>query len=233
MTVCPCISERDGVATCLSRWLDVRKLMVGVVGVQPRFAQTGLGGAVAGVDSQRFPEHGLGALEGLRGEGFEQIAAALEEVLVGLGEGGAMGGEGALLVGAEGDVERRRGSSGELVLDGEHVADWRGDRARGEGARLAGRFVRLADGVGRVDQVAVAGERERQCGGGAEFLRGLRGRGDLPVFELAGREDSDVVVDTEVGEALGQRFGEAAAEGGEFGVLCRRRWGAGRREFRR
>ena len=23
VTVCPCISERDGVATCLSRWLDV------------------------------------------------------------------------------------------------------------------------------------------------------------------------------------------------------------------
>ena len=139
--------------------------------------------------------------------------------MVGLREGGAVGGEGALLVGAEGDVERRGGGGGELVLDGEHVADWRGDGARGEGARLAGRFVRLADGVGRVDQVAVAGERERQCGGGAEFLRGLRGRGDLPVFERAGREDSDVVVDTEIGEALGERFGEAAAEGGEFGVL--------------
>ncbi len=135
-----------------------------------------------------------------------------------------MGGEGALLVGAERDVEGGGGGGGELVLDGEHVADGRGDGADGErcaGALgLTGDLSGWRDGVGRVDEVAVAGEGERQGGGGADFSRPRRrGVVDFPVLELAGGEDGDVVVDAEIGEALGERFGEAAAEGGELGVL--------------
>ena len=81
-------------------------------------------------------------------------------------------------------------------------------------------LVRLRDGVSGVDEVAVAGEVDGESGGGAELAGGVGERGGFAVLELAGGEDGDVVIDAEVGEALGERVGEAAAEGGEFGVRC-------------